>query len=156
MALLVALATGLAASGVSAQVAGGEPAAAPEVPPLVTRGIELYPASGSAAALAEWTRTWDASGDSAAVAELRQSLASVDESFGRFYGADIVRVAGVGPNVRRVYAVFRYDVRPLYVRFDTYRKSTEWEVINMTWNIDPARVMPLDMVQEMPLPDAAE
>ena len=141
-------------------VAVAAPAGAQEadrdVPPLVARGIDIYRTGGSAAALAEWTRTWDAATDSVALERLRVSLANVDESFGRFYGADVVRVAGVGPNVKRVYAVFRYDVRPLYVRFDTYRKTNEWEVINMTWNVDPARVMPLDMVQEIPAPDGAE
>jgi hypothetical protein len=139
-----------AATPARAQDGGGD------VPPLVTRGIDVYRTAGSAAALAEWTKTWDAATDSVALERLRESLANVDESFGRFYGADVVRVAGVGPNVKRVYAVFRYDVRPLYVRFDTYRKTNEWEVINMTWNVDPARVMPLDMVQEIPVPDAPE
>lgn len=139
---VVALCVALGPAALAAQ--------APEAPPLIGRGIAAYSASGSAAALAEWTTTWDAARDSAALSSLRESLAAVDESFGRFFGADIVRVTPMGPNVRRVYAVFRYDVRPLYVRFDTYRKDKTWEVVNMTWNLDPARVMPLDMVQEIP------
>ena len=145
---------GVAVLLLSAFVTGQATAQNADVPPLVTRGIEIYPSQGSAAALAEWTRSWDASSDSVTLNQLRESLASVDESFGRFYGADIVRVTEVGPNVKRVYAVFRYDVRPLYIRFDTYRKTDEWEVINMTWNIDPVRVMPLDIVQEVPAPTA--
>lgn len=144
----------------AAVAAAATPAAAQEqdrdVPALVTRGIDIYRTGGSAAALAEWTKTWDAAADSVALGRLRESLANVDESFGRFYGADVVRVANVGPNVKRVYAVFRYDVRPLYVRFDTYRKTSEWEVINMTWNVDASRVMPLDMVQEIPVPEGPE
>lgn len=140
-----------------AAAAGPLGAQTDEAPPLIGRGIAAYSASGSAAALAEWTTTWDAVRDSAALGSLRESLAAVDESFGRFYGADIVRVAPIGPSVKRVYAVFRYDVRPLYVRFDTYRKENTWEVVNMTWNLEPARVMPLDMVQEIPgAEDASE
>lgn len=111
------------------------------IPPAVAQGLDSLIAGRNAAAVAVWGRAWTGS-DTTQVATLLTSLEQIDELLGQATGYDLVKLFDIGPNLRQVYIVIRYDKQPLYARFLAYRPAREWKVNSVDWNTDATKVFP--------------
>ncbi len=116
-------------------------AQAPEIPAVVKQGLDSLVAGNRVAAVSLWGRAWTGADTSQAVT-LLNSLDQVGELLGQPQGYDLVQQFDVGPNVRHVYIVVRYNKQPLYAYFVAYRPMRDWQVVSVLWNTDPTKVFP--------------
>jgi hypothetical protein len=116
------------------------------VPEVVVRGLDAYHEFGRDSALAIWTHSWDRQRDSASIASLRNGFADADRRFGPLNGSDMLGQVEIGRAVRRVYTVLRYQIRPIFARFDLYADNAAWRVTNITSTLEPEQVIPLHLV----------
>lgn len=123
----------------------GSRAQGPSIPAVVTEGLDLLIADQRADAVAAWGRTWSGA-DTAQKATLRASLEELSGLLGRPHAYDLVRTFEIGPNVRRLYMIIRYDKQPLFAFFLVYRPSEEWQVNAVRWNTDATAVFPSTLV----------
>jgi len=120
----------------------------PSVAPIVREGLEAYRSRDAAAAVAVWTRGWGEV-DSAKVRQLRESLRTLEENYGRMHGYDLLRTTQLGSKVRRSYALLYYEGRPLYAFFHAYQvPDGTWKIMDMTWNTNWKEVVPPGVLGE--------
>lgn len=123
----------------------GAAAQATAIPAPIAHGLDSLVAGNGRAAVATWGRTWTDE-DSVQVANLTKSMLQVESMFGRARGYDLVKLHDVGPSLRWVYVVIRFDKQPLYATFLAYRPNREWQVNSVTWNTDAAEVFPASLL----------
>ena len=131
----------LAAAPLGAQQ---RPAAAPrpEVPAIITRGLEAYRTGGLGAAVDVWIEGSPVAGSSAK-AQLVGSLAPLESMYGRMVGADVLDVVEIGSHVRRIYAVIRLERGPLYGFFECYQTPDgSWIVPMLLFNSKAQDILP--------------
>lgn len=123
-------------------------AQAPAIPDVVADGLNLLLRDNRDAAVEAWGRAWTGA-DTAQSATLRASLNDIGALLGRPRGYELVQAFDIGPNVRRLYIVIRYDKQPLFAAFLIYRPSTAWQVNAVRWNTDATLVFPASLVSPL-------
>ena len=116
-----------------------------DVPAVVTDGLAAFVAEGVDAALDVWLQTWPDEDVAVGRPQLRSAFQRLHEQAGSLMGHDFVGSAPWGQRARRVYFVMLYEKQPVYARFDVYRATNEWKVVNLTVNTDPALIFPPDL-----------
>lgn len=112
------------------------------VPRIVSDGLDAVLMGRPEAGVALWARAWTAPDDSGKATTLTASLKQIGEMLGTPRGYDFVKTFDIGPHLRRVYCVIRYDRQPLYAVFTVYAAQRDWEVNTVTWNTDIGDVFP--------------
>jgi hypothetical protein len=111
------------------------------LPPLVKAGFDSLRGGHCEAALQVWTSSWTAPEDVTKRQTLINSCGMLT-SMGTPHGYDVARVAAIGPNVERIYAVLRFDTQPIYFLVEAYRPAATWKVTGVFWNTSPAKLPP--------------
>ena len=133
----------VSASPLRAQPAANARTTRPEVPAIVTRGLEAYRASGLSGAVDVWLAGSPVADNATAKAGMLTGLAPIETVFGKMIGWDIVDVIEVSAHVRRVYVVVRLEGGPLYGFFDCYQKaSNDWIIPGMLFNAKAQEILP--------------
>ena len=133
---LVAMLLGIASPAVAQKV---------DVPAPVLRGLELLRADSVEAAVGVWSAAWTGPADAGKAPQLTASLTQIAGAAGRMRAYDILTVESVGPHLRRVSALLRYENLPIFAEFVVYDRGinvTDWMVAKVTWNSEPEKVLP--------------
>jgi len=140
MALVVAF---VSASPLRAQRPANAGTTRPEVPAIVTRGLEAYRANGLSGALEVWLAASPVGDNATAKAGMLTGLAPLETVYGKMVGWDIVDVIEVSAHVRRVYVVVRLERGPLYGFFDCYQKaSDDWIIPGVLFHAKAQEILP--------------
>ena len=116
-----------------------------DVPDVVTDGLAAYAGRGVDAALDVWLESWSDEDRAVARPQLRTVFQRFDEQAGPMLGYDHVGFARWGERAGRVYVIMLFENQPIYARFDVYRPTNRWNVVNVTVNTDPAQVFPPEL-----------
>lgn len=119
----------------------------PQVPSIVSQGLETLRTKGYEAALDLWTVGWDGPEDEGKREQLSTGFHRVQEIAGEVEGADIVKVVVISPNLTRVYAVLRYARQPVFFSIEAYRASTEWKIVSLKFNTTMGVVFPPSLTE---------
>lgn len=117
------------------------PAQQSELPAPIESGLRDLTAGRCTDAFTAWSQNWTGPDN----VGKQQSLVAGCDVLGRLgtlHGYDVLRVIDVGPHVRRVYLVLRYELQPVYLMLVAYRPAAEWKVNTVNWNTLPDKVLP--------------
>src|SRR5690349_16889235 len=123
-----------------AAVLGGQ-APQRDIPAPIIEGLTSLSAGHCSEAFVAWSRGWTGPDDVGKQEQLRGSC-DVLARFGKLQGYDVLRVVDVGPHVRRVYLVLRYEIQPVYMMLVAYQPTDAWKVITVNWNTIADKVLP--------------
>ena len=124
----------------------------PDLPPPISAGLRALSAGRCSEAFIAWSKDWNSPEDVGKQQQLRTSC-DVLARFGKFHGYDVLSVVDVGPHVRRVYVVLRYEIQPVYMMLIAYRPAEAWKVNTVNWNTIPDKVLPASVAPlERPQP----
>ena len=133
----------VSASPLCAQRAPNAGTTRPDVPAIVTRGLEAYRANGLSGAVDVWLAGSPVGDNATAKAGMLTGLAPVETVYGKMIGWDIVDVIEVSAHVRRVYVVVRLERGPLFGFFDCYQKATDdWIIPGLLFNAKAQDLLP--------------
>jgi hypothetical protein len=111
----------------------------------VLHGLELLKADSAEAAVGTWAAAWSTPGDAGKASQLLASLAQIAAAAGKCRGYDVLTVEPVGPHLRRVSVLLRYERQPIFAEFITYDRgitTPDWMVASVKWNTDPVQALP--------------
>ncbi len=111
------------------------------LPPPIVAGLNDLRAGRCSEAFTAWSRDWTGPDDVGKQQQLRASC-DVLARLGKLNGYDVLRVMDVGPHVRRVYLVLRYDLQPVYMMLVAYQPTEAWKTITVNWNTIADKVLP--------------
>jgi hypothetical protein len=119
-----------------------------DVPPSISRGLDLLRSDSMEAAVGVWASAWTGAADAGKSSQLVASLAQIAGAAGRMRAYDILMVEPLGPHLRRVSVLLRYEHFPVYAEFLAYDRgvmTADWMVATVRWNSDPAQVLPVSV-----------
>ena len=143
LSLLSALAIVFPAGVVHAQQPSATTPSRLEVPAIVTIGLDAYRRAGLDSAIDMWLAGSPFANDAVAKGQVIRGLAPLEMALGRMVGADIIDVVGIGPHVRRVYAVVRLERGPMYGFFECYQTAGgNWIIPALLFNAKAQEILP--------------
>jgi hypothetical protein len=138
----------IAVALLSAQAVSGQQ----PLPPPIAAGLDSLQKGRCEAAFHLWASGWTSSEDVAK----RQTLVGGCEMLARLgplRGHDIIRTVDVGPHLKRVYALLRYENQPVYLLVVAYRPHDRWKIASVNWHTRSEHVYPPDILPaEKPTP----
>jgi hypothetical protein len=111
----------------------------------VIHGLELLQRDSAEAAVAVWASAWTGSVDAGKASQLSGSLLQFGAVAGHMRAYDILKVEQIGPHIRLVSVLMRYENVPMYAEFQVYDRGVntpDWMIAKVTWNTDPEKVLP--------------
>jgi hypothetical protein len=126
-------------------VPSGLAAQRPEIPAPVQRGLELLQVDSAEAAVAIWSAAWTNSTDAGKAAAILAGFRQLAQLGGRVRAYDILGVESVGPHIRRVFVLLRYERLPVFAQLVAYDRGLDtpsWMVATVSLNTDPHEVLP--------------
>lgn len=131
-----------AGSGLAAQAT-----TRPEIPPVVTHGLDTLAAGGLEGALAVWAVGSPGLADPTSRANVLASLSPVLLAYGKATGGEVLGAVTIGSRVERVYVVLFFERGPLFGYVDTFRNATGWLVLGFLTNTRPQEVLPASLLE---------
>ena len=140
---------GVLASLAAATAAAPVPAfAQPQIPPIITRGLQAFQEGRCRDAFDVWTGDWLSPPDGGRRQALLGSCDFLSQVGATPSGYDIFRVIYVTPHLCRVYVVMRYERHPMYLLVVGYAPvDDQWRVTAINWDPDPDKVFPPTMLE---------
>jgi len=111
---------------------------------IVVKGLETLASGHCRDAINGWTTAWTGQ-DAFKRTELINGCDYLDQ-IGTIHGYDILNVTDVTPHLQRVYVLLRYENQPVYLLVVAYEPKDEWKIVTVTWNTDPDKVLPPELV----------
>lgn len=127
----------------------------PEVPAIITHGLDTLARGGFAATLSLWGEGSPTLRDSSSRAALVSNLAPVLAAYGKPTGGEVIGVAFLGSRVERVYFTMYFEHGALFGYADAYQASNGWLVFGLLTNTRPQEVFPEGLVRITQLVDPA-
>ena len=117
-------------------------AAAPDVPPIVGEGLEMYQKKRGDDALAVWLKGSPIENDTATKKQFEGYFTLIDKLYGKMLSYELVRVVPVAPSYERVYLIARHERGPVFYVFDCYRSDAGWIIPTFELNTRAKEVLP--------------
>jgi len=112
----------------------------PDLPLVITLGMEAYRQSGAGEAIKAWLKDSPLQSTRDSLKEVN-NLHSVESYYGAFQNYDVLSVKDLSPRTRIVFVVMNYERGPLFGRFVAYRAQGEWILTNFEFNTDERQVL---------------
>jgi len=122
-------------------------AATPEVPPIVTAGLEAYQKSGFKAALDLWMKGSPMESDKTSLVNITGAIASIETAYGKMTGYEVVKTFSLSPSTLRVYLVINYEKGPLFASFYCYKSKDGWIIPKFLCHTDVERIFPESLMK---------
>lgn len=121
--------------------------ASAELPDAIIKGMTAYGESGAEAAIQSWLTGGPMEGDQDALGQA-SILLQIEGFYGKYIGFDSIKEVEITPSSRIQYIQINYEKGPLFTYFLTYKKGTEWIVINFKFHTEPDSIFPSEVVFE--------
>jgi len=136
LAVLLSLCVVLCAASARAQKA----AVNPDLPSVITLGMEAYRQSGAGEAVKAWLKDSPLQATRDTIKEVN-NLHSVESYYGAYQSFDVISAKDLSARTRIVFVTLNYERGPLFARFVAYRAQGEWILTNFEFNTDERQVL---------------
>lgn len=111
----------------------------PDLPPIVTAGLDAYRNVGIEQAFRAWLRNSPLHWDPALAAPLHQA----QEAFGPFESWEVIDVRAYSPRTRVAYLVLDYQQGPVFAKFIAYNTGSQgWVVTTLKFSMEDDAILP--------------
>jgi len=112
----------------------------PDLPPVITLGMEAYRQSGAGEAVKAWLKDSPLQSTRDSIKEVN-NLRSVESYYGAFQNFDVISSKDLSSRTRIVFVAMNYERGPLFARFVAYRTQGEWILTNFDFNTDERQIL---------------
>ncbi|MEA3211105.1 MAG: hypothetical protein QOE70_4162 [Chthoniobacter sp.] len=111
------------------------------LPPVVPKGFEEFQKNGTLAAMGVWlagsARDTDDDWDRATA-----KMESIQNTFGRMLGYEVIRIVVLSPSTQRVYAAVKFEKGVAWMSFDCYKPLKVWIVARFDFGTNANLILP--------------
>jgi hypothetical protein len=110
-------------------------------PDIVQVGIDSFRVHGFRAAVSGWLRGSGLLKSGAPHDETLKVFQDLENAFGQFRDAEVLRVVDMGARMRRTYLAILYETGPGFMTIDCFKADNSWLVFNFTIGAKPDPVL---------------